>query len=152
MDALIPLIETQLENGGRANLVVTGSSMRPMLVQYRDSVTLVPVSSPVVGDILFFRRENGAYVLHRVIRKVADGFLLSGDNQYQLEHITQQAVVAKVDGFRRNGKAYTMDCFGYRLYRWVWVRLFFMRKPYIHLRRWLGHRYRRFVNGRKEHG
>ena len=43
MESLVEVILLQLENGGRANLTVTGSSMMPLFYSHRDTVTLIPV-------------------------------------------------------------------------------------------------------------
>jgi signal peptidase len=80
---LIPLLtEAVLCRGARARLTVTGSSMWP-LVRHGDVVEISAVGDrPVaVDDLLLARRDNGSYVLHRVVR-VSDGSIyLLGDAQ-----------------------------------------------------------------------
>lgn len=150
MESLYELLLVQLENGGRANLTVTGVSMRPMLAERRDSVILVPLAGdPKPGDIVLYRRENGRFVLHRMIRATADGYGFCGDNQYTLETVTRNQMLAVVDGFIRKGTQHTLQGIGYRLYVWAAVKLFFTRKAYIGVRRRLGHLYRNIRNGRK---
>ncbi len=139
MESLAEVIVLQLKNGGRANLMVTGSSMMPMLYSRRDSVTLIPAAQQQKqGDIILYRRENGQYVLHRIIKVVDGGYICCGDNQYEREEVAQQQLIAVVEGFVRNGKAYTPDNMSYRLYTAVWVGLFPLRRYYIALRRRLG--------------
>jgi len=140
MEDLMELIRLQLSNGGRANLTVTGISMLPMLHNRRDSVVLTPVSQPPKkGDIILYRRENGQFILHRIIRK--DGltdYICSGDNQWQPEQVAADQILAVVDGFRRNGKDYSCGHFGYRVYIWAWVGIFPLRRYVFALRRRLG--------------
>lgn len=140
MEELAKILELQLENGGRASLVVTGNSMYPMLAHRRDSVTLVPVTAPLRrGDLILYRRENGQYILHRIITKPKEGsFLCSGDNQWVREPVTQGQVMALVEGFVRKGRACTGEELFYRLYVAVWVAMFSVRRPLIRLRRRLG--------------
>ena len=81
--------------------------MLPFLKGGQDRVTLSPVNSPVgKGDVLFYRRDGGAFVLHRVVR-VLDGenFLTCGDNQFVLEKgITDKHILAKMKAVIRDGK------------------------------------------------
>ena len=142
MESLYEVILLQLENGGKANLVITGVSMLPMLRENRDTVILKPIEKPpVAGDILLYRRESGQFVLHRVIRVTQEGYLISGDNQYELEKVAPSQLLAVVGAFTRKGRSHTLREPGYRLYRWAWVKLFWLRKPYIKLRRKLGRIY-----------
>lgn len=143
MESLAEIIQLQLDNGGKATLTVTGSSMLPMLRNRRDSVVLIPPSRQKKGDIVLFRRENGRYILHRIISVTDNGYLCSGDNQWVLESVTGEQIVAVVDGFTRKGRTYTLGAPGYRLYQAVWVNLFFLRRYYIWVRRRLGRLRRR---------
>lgn len=149
MESLYDVILLQLQNGGKANLVVTGVSMKPMLTEGRDTVILMPITAdPVAGDIVLYRRDNGKFVLHRIIRVTPEGYLISGDNQYKLEEVSRQQMLAVVSAFVRKGRSHTLREPGYRLYRWAWVKLFWLRKPYIKLRRKLGRIYHKLKHGR----
>ena len=148
MEVLSELIVEQLQQGGRAKLNVTGISMMPMLYNRRDAVLLIPVSHRQKrGDVILYRRENGRYVLHRIIAVTSNGYICSGDNQAMREPVAHQQLIAVVDGFIRNGKNYTLDHPGYRFYQAVWVGLFPLRPAYIALRRWLGKIRRRILYG-----
>lgn len=139
MESLIQVILLQLETAKKANLTVTGFSMRPMLRQYRDSVVLAPINGGLqTGDIALYLRDNGSYVLHRVIRLTAEGYLFCGDNQAELESVRQDQLIAVVTGYTKNGQYRQLDGIGYGLYRFIMVRLFFMRKYYIWVRRGVG--------------
>ena len=139
MEELMKVVRLQLETAGRANLTVTGCSMLPMLRQHRDAVILAPLDRALnPGDIALFQREDGRYVLHRVIAVTPENYHFCGDNQATLETVTQQQVVAKVTGYLKAGKLRGLNGLGYRIYRWIWVHLFCLRKYYIALRRRLG--------------
>ncbi len=144
MESLAELLALQLENGGKATLTVTGSSMVPMLQHRRDQVELIPVAPrQKKGDIILYRRENGRYVLHRIVGVVPNGYICCGDNQAEKEPVAQEQLFAVVSGFVRKGKRYTLDNPGYRLYKAVWVGLFPLRPCYIAMRRGLAKQYRR---------
>ena len=138
MEELIPLVLLQLEHGP-ANLTVKGSSMHPMLQSGRDSVILEKPGFPVKGHpVLLYRRENGDYILHRLVRRKKAGFLCCGDNQWQTELVCPEQVVATVTGFVRKGKRYYVNHQGYRFYAWLWSAALPVRRPLLAVRRWLG--------------
>ena len=63
---LMPEYESLLLEGAELPLVISGGSMLPFLASGRDSVMLkAPDRALRRGDIVIYRRENGAYVLHR---------------------------------------------------------------------------------------
>lgn len=138
MESLVEIIKLQLESGGKANLTVTGSSMLPMLRNRRDTVTLIPISQPKKGDVVLFQRKTGGYILHRIVAVTKEGYICCGDNQAEKEPVTDEQMIAVVDAFTRKRKRYTVGAPGYRLYTAVWVNLFFLRRPYIALRRCMG--------------
>ena len=139
MDELMPLLLLQLTHGP-ANLPITGSSMHPMLRSGRDQVVLEKMESfPDKGHPVFlYLRDNGDYVLHRLVRRKKDHFLCCGDNQWQPEPVRADQVVAMVTGFFRKGKFYHVNHRGYRVYAWLWSVAFPVRRPLLAVRRWLG--------------
>ena len=61
-------IRIVLDSGGEFTVYPKGTSMLPLIRQGRDSVTLAKPSAPLKrGDIAFYLRDNGQYVLHRVV-------------------------------------------------------------------------------------
>ena len=149
-DELMQVVILQLESGGVANLTVTGFSMMPMLWNLRDSVLLIPVPEMLKsGDIALFRRDNGQYILHRVIKVTKDGYLFCGDNQAELEPVRHDQLIALVSGFTRRGKVHSLTEYSYRLYTTACICLFCLRKPYIGMRRRFGRIWARLSRRRK---
>ncbi len=104
---LFPLLESEIRCGHSFSFTASGVSMLPFIRDGKDRVTLSPISGPLqVGDIIFYRRKNGSFILHRIVRKEKDGSLtLCGDNQYYLEkNIQEDQVIARLTGLKRNGK------------------------------------------------
>lgn len=150
MEELVKLLRVQLNNGGRADLVVTGVSMYPMLRNRRDRVTLIPAPELCKkADIILYRRQSGQYVLHRIVRVKDGGYICCGDNQAEIEPVDHSQVIAVVDGFTRKGKAYSLDHRGYRMYLFFWVELFPLRQVYIRLRHALGRLRRKLLKKEK---
>ena len=138
MEQLAQLLELQLE-AGEAPLRVTGSSMHPTLRDRLDTVYLKSAKGDLrKGDVILYRRENGRYILHRILACSAEGFLCAGDNQCQKEAVAPGQVLAVVTAFQRGKKRVDVRHRGYRLYVWLGIALFPLRRPWLALRRRLG--------------
>ncbi len=130
---LMPLIEDSLRQGLRVTLTVSGRSMRPLFSHKRDSVILSACDpySLKRGDVPLYRRDDGQYVLHRIVRVSENGYTLTGDAQWELEtDLPKDHVLAVMTGFVRKGKTVDCDNFGYRVYVALWLWLLPLR-PHI---------------------
>ena len=97
MKELVPVIREVIESGGEFNLFTRGTSMRPTIREGVHSVMLGAPDKIKVGDILLYERENGDFVLHRLVRARGDKLTMCGDNQFILEKgVLRSSVVAKV--------------------------------------------------------
>lgn len=88
MAELLPVIDEAFNRGLDFKLPITGTSMTPLLIQGRDYVRISKPDFPLKpGDIPFYRRSDGSFVLHRIIRINDNGeYILCGDNQFLLEN------------------------------------------------------------------
>lgn len=132
MEQLAPLIQERLAAGQTVRFSPRGVSMRPMLREGIDSVILSPVPEKLKQyDLPLYRRENGQYVLHRVIR-AGDTYTCIGDNQMVLEPgVNHDQMIAIVSGFFRGKNYHSVKEPGYWIYCRVW---------------YLGKRLRRFLH------
>lgn len=109
---------------GQAELVVTGISMLPFLHPERDRVILEAVHADRlrVGDIVFFTRGPGVYVLHRIRRRLKDhALLICGDNQAWTERILPEQILARVSAVRRGtGRVVSCGSASWRLASALW--------------------------------
>ncbi len=122
LDEIYPIIKEKIENGGTVQLPITGTSMLPLLVWGRDTVELIKCENPQKYDIIFYRRDNESFVLHRIVGKNEKGFILCGDNQVQKEYgITENHIIAVVKSITRKGKTFNADKFSYKLYVKLWT-------------------------------
>lgn len=132
MASLSPLIEEVLKSGGRVELTVTGNSMWPMLLHKVSRVRLAPISTLKRGDIPLYRRENGAFVLHRITAVDGNTYTCCGDNQWHQEYgLWSEQMIAVVTEFCRKGRWVSVENRSYQMYWRVWLlirpirRLFF---------------------------
>ena len=130
LDELMPLIRERLAAGESVRLSPHGTSMLPMLKDGRDQVILSPLPDKLRKyDLPLYRRDNGQYVLHRVI-KAKDCYTCMGDNQFAAEKgLRHDQMIAVVKSFVRKGKEYSTDCLRYKVYCRFWCAV----RPLRHL-------------------
>lgn len=122
-------IRLVLDSGGEFRLYPRGTSMLPLIKQGRDSVVLVkPQGNLKKNDIAFYLRDNGSYVMHRVIKAENGVYTMCGDNQRALETgVENRHIIGVVSRIYRNGKEIKPKSFLYRLYLFVW-QFFIIRR------------------------
>ena len=107
---ILPFIEEAFRDGKTFTIPITGTSMLPLLVAGRDAVTLSMPDFPLEkGDLPLYRRGDGSFVLHRVV-KIENGlYTMCGDNQFLLEKgIADSAVIGIVSEITRDGVSFSV--------------------------------------------
>ncbi len=128
-------IRAVLDSGGEFTIFPRGTSMLPLIKEGRDSVALVKAGTYRAGDIAFYRRAGGEFILHRIIAEENGTFTMCGDNQLSPEPgIKPEQIIAKVGCLTRNGRKITPDDPFYKLYILLW-KSFFIRRVFFKLRR-----------------
>lgn len=136
MAALYPLLEETLAQNGCVTLTITGSSMSPTFQGGRDRVTLCRPSCPLrKRDLPFYRRADGTFVLHRIMKVCPDGsYVCCGDRQTELETgIQPKQIVALATAFERKGRRFAASSRRYRLWVWLWCAVRPMRPVFFKL-------------------
>lgn len=79
--------------------------------------------------MVLYRRESGAYVLHRILRKEQDGtFFIIGDGQTDVETgIREDQIFAVVQSATRKGKRQEPGRFWWEFFAHVWIHLIPLR-------------------------
>ncbi len=117
-------IEEYLHTTGHLTYRNVGVSMLPLLRQGRDLFTLEAYrgSGLMVNDVILFKRSDGKYVLHRLIRILPDGtYETMGDNCVTSEKgIREENILGVMTSFDRKGKTIRVDNRWYLLYVKVW--------------------------------
>lgn len=127
----MPVLIDLVNQGKDVRFTVTGSSMNPFLIHMRDSVIISkPVKPFKKGDIVFFQRENGQYVMHR-IHHIKKGMLyIIGDNQTDMEGpVDPKQVFGIIHTVYRKDKKITEGDFWWVFFEKIWLHLI----PFRHL-------------------
>lgn len=125
-------LEEILKEQGKLVLTAEGNSMLPCIRPKKDVLILEPVKEEVCRhQVILYRKENGAYVLHRVMENSDhNSYVLCGDNQYRKEYGVQpEQILAALTGFYR-GNQY-IDCEKnkkYKQYVKLWCSPLFPRR------------------------
>lgn len=128
MKTLYPLIEESIKNGSDVKLRITGYSMYPLVSNCRDCVVLTKPGNIKKGDVPFFKRADGSYILHRVIAIKDGAFKIRGDYELKVEYpVYPEQVVAVAKGFYRNGRYISCDSILYKVYKFFWMNSAFIR-------------------------
>ena len=140
MNELGPFIEESIKSGKKVKLTVTGDSMYPLFKSRIDTVVLaIPPKKDGYAlckkyDIVFYKRDNGRYILHRILKEKDGAFVIAGDNETVKEYpVRKEQIIAKVTGFIRKNKFHSSDELFYRIYAFLWVNLFSLRPLILRL-------------------
>lgn len=85
---MYPLIAEALDHGAEVYITVRGNSMSPFVYDGRDQAIFAPLGERRIrrGDIVFYQRIGGQFVMHRVYSVDASGVMtMLGDAQWTLE-------------------------------------------------------------------
>jgi len=159
--------EEILQQQGKLVYTNTGISMMPLLRQHRDLLIIAPKPEGRLRmwDVPLYRRDNGQYVMHRVLWVRKNDYMMCGDNQWRPEFgIQDRHIIGVLEMVKRrdaNGKEYELYVrptpehphvpFRYRLYVFLWcffypIRAVLVYFEYKYYR--LRYRLRRLINKR----
>ncbi|MBQ2948874.1 MAG: S24/S26 family peptidase [Clostridia bacterium] len=124
------MLKGLVEEGKEVSIIVTGSSMNPFLIHQRDTVFFRRPDRPLRrGDIVFYQRDNGQYVLHRIVRVRGDMFDIIGDAQTEIEFgVRREQIFALITKVKRKGKLIRPGDFWWMFFERVWLRMIPLRR------------------------
>ncbi|MGN0242630.1 MAG: S24/S26 family peptidase [Lachnospiraceae bacterium] len=134
LEDLSPIMLEVLENGGEVTLTSTGISMMPLLQHRKDRVVLGKIDGTLKKyDIPLYKRDNGQYVLHRIVKVNADGtYNMCGDHQTQVEKgVRHEQLLGVVKRFTHAGAWCETNNIWYVVYEHIWVWSRGLRKLYF---------------------
>lgn len=134
-DAYVSALRDLVNEGKECRLLISGSSMAPFLVHERDSIIFSkPQRELQRGDMVFYQRENGQFVMHRILHVKPEGLYIVGDAQTEIEGpVNPSQVFAVVTRAQRKGKWIGPGDFWWWFFRTVWLRLVPVRKIILKL-------------------
>lgn len=127
----MPVMIELIEQGKEVSMTVTGNSMSPFLIHERDQILMKkPDRQWKKGDIAFFRRKTGKYIMHRIQRVDAEGKCwFVGDAQTEIEGpIEPEQIFARISAVNRKGKWIYPGNFWWEFFEHVWIRMIPFRR------------------------
>ena len=97
--------DVALKENGKLVFAPHGSSMLPMLKDGQNIVVILPVEKTdelKKYDVVFYKRDNGNFVLHRIIAVKKGYFLCCGDNQTWREKVSPERIFGYLAGFYKD--------------------------------------------------
>ena len=131
--------EKMLSEWGYIVYTIKGTSMMPLLRQYRDIIEIRPKGEHRCKkyDVVLYKRGKN-YILHRVLRVLPDGYIIAGDHNTFLEYdIKDEHIIGVMVRVIRDGKEISMTDIKYRLYVHLWCDFYPVRMGLLRLRRFL---------------
>lgn len=126
--------EEELEKHGYFVYTNVGVSMMPLLRQGRDLMVIRKRGEERLKkyDAVLFKRENGQYILHRILRVREDDYFIIGDNCITGEYVKDTQILGVLKEVVRDGKTISVEDKKYQRYVHLWcdflpVRIFLLR-------------------------
>jgi signal peptidase len=139
-DELFPVIQELLQNNQKVRMTVTGNSMMPFLREDTDSVELSSVNFNDLrfGQIPLIKRNNGQYILHRLVYKKKNCFYISGDAELWIEGpIMPDQLIAVVTNIWHNDKQVSLTSISWKLATTIWWLRLPVRYIFVCLKRFI---------------
>jgi len=138
-EQLMPIMEMAFEKGKTVTLDAKGRSMIPLLRDGVDRVILAKCEAPTSlkkRALPLYCREDGKYVLHRIVKVSDSGYVMCGDGQWVTEEgIRPEQIRAIAVGFIRNGNHISTHNFSYKLYSFLWCAVLPLRRVFLKIYR-----------------
>ena len=125
----VSMLRGLVEEGHEVSMLVSGSSMSPFLIHLRDTIYFKKPDRPLrAGDMVFYQRDSGQYVMHRILRVRGDAYDIIGDAQIEVERgVRRDQIFAVITRIRRKGKLIGPGDFWWTFFARVWTKLIPLR-------------------------
>lgn len=125
----------ELEKHGMYLSTPKGVSMNPMLYEQDSIAEIHAITKPPVRyDVVLYIRSSDVGVIHRVLKKQGELYIINGDNCWQREYVRPEQIRGIVTCFYRKGKWHNVNEPVYRFYSHLWVDFFWLRRIVLYLR------------------
>lgn len=128
--AYLSSLKELVETGEEVAVPVSGSSMTPFLGDSRDWILMKkPERQFRVGDMVFYQRNSGQFVMHRIYKVKPEGCYMIGDSQWQQEGpIAKEQIFAYIIKVKRKEKWIGPGNLCWEFFEHIWIRLVPLRK------------------------
>ncbi|MCE2617184.1 MAG: S24/S26 family peptidase [Phocaeicola sp.] len=121
----ISMLRSLVEEERDVSLLISGSSMAPFLIHHRDTILFGKPDRPLRrGDMVFYQRSTGQFVMHRIYKVKIDGYYVVGDAQTEIEGpLNKNQIFAIVKKVQRKGKWIGPNNFMWKFFERIYIRL-----------------------------
>lgn len=135
----ISMLRELVKEGNEVSLLITGSSMTPFLFHEKDTVCFKTPDRPLKrGDMVFFQRDDGRFVMHRICRVRPEGYYIVGDAQTEIEGpVREDQIFGLITKVQRRGKWLGPDAFWWRFFATVWLWIIPIRPMIMKTYTWI---------------
>ena len=119
----VSMLRELVREGKEVSMLITGSSMSPFLLSHKDTICFKAPWRPLRrGDMVFYERESGQFVMHRIYKLRKEGLYIVGDAQREIEGpVNPSQIFAVVTKARRRGKWVEPGNFWWEFFAHVWL-------------------------------
>lgn len=117
------------ERGEEVGMKIAGNSMAPFLIHERDYIHFKkPDRELHRGDMVFYQRKNGQFIMHRIWKVQPEGYYMVGDAQTLIEGPLERGqIFALITMVRRKGHWVQPGDFWWEFFENIWIRMVPMR-------------------------
>ena len=128
--AYVSALRELVKEGKEVSMLIAGSSMAPFLVHRRDYIYFKkPERNLRKGDMVFFERDSGQYVMHRIWKVKPDGYYIVGDAQTEIEGpVREEQIFAIITKVRRKNQWIAPGDFWWEFFEHIWIRMIPVRR------------------------
>lgn len=121
--------EEEINRTGRLVYTNVGCSMMPLIRQHKDLMIIEKPSGRCKKyDVPLYKRDDGKYVLHRILKVRKDDYVICGDHCWTKEYgITDRHIIGVLTGVVRDGKTIPVTDRRYLAYVHLWCDFFYIR-------------------------
>lgn len=131
----VSMLKELTEQGREVSMLVSGGSMTPFLGDKRDTICFKKPDRPLrKGDMVFYRRANGQFVMHRICKTSTQGVYIVGDAQTDIEGpVPETCIFALITKVQRKGKWVGPGDFWWDFFEKIWINMIPLRPAAMRL-------------------
>ena len=129
----VSVLRELVEEGREVSLLVSGSSMSPFLAHQRDYIYFKkPDQELRKGDMVFYQRRSGQFVMHRIWKVKNGQYYMVGDAQREIEGpLDREQIFAIITKVQRKGKWIEPGDFWWEFFEKVWINIVPVRRVLV---------------------
>ncbi len=129
----VSMLRELTEEGNEVSMRIAGNSMSPFLVHERDTILFrKPDRELKKGDMVFYQRRNGQFIMHRICRIAPEGYYLVGDAQVEIEGpLQREQIFALIIKVHRKGRWIGPGDFWWDFFERIWIHLIPIRRQMV---------------------